>query len=253
ATIENAVELEEKIDAYEKDEIKNVLILVIDARIGHQRQHIPFARQLIDKSEKTCNVHYQTPNGVPQEQQKFMRKYFIMLLHLPAQELYNQSCFPSIFLQDWNFYFFDTCTLSSAFHLQKLLDILCQSSYSKIQQQSDQQLDDNIQLYDLNILFDDCLWEFCSRLQLVIQELPKNLFKNDIVFEFYQKQTSVIKRVQCFKQILSKCSQLQKRIMDIYHEHLLIEKQSCKKIYNLIYQISKDILCGKRFDGLVDS
>ena len=32
-----------------------------------------------------------------------------------------------------------------------------------------------------------------------------------------------------------------------------MKKNASKKIYTLIYQLSKDILCGKRFDGLVDS
>ncbi|CAF1668794.1 unnamed protein product, partial [Adineta ricciae] len=74
-----------------------------------------------------------------------------------------------------------------------------------------------------------------------------------LAYEFYQPQTNTLRRVQCFKEILHRSIQLQKHIVRIYHEHLSNQKDSSKKIYNFIYQISKEILCGKRFDGLVDS
>jgi hypothetical protein len=208
---------------------------VIDGRIGRQRQHIPFVRQLIDDTECICNSANQTD-----------RKYFLMLVHLPPEELYNQSCYPSIFLHHWDFHFFDTCVPGSAFHLQKIIQMLS-SSYEQQQEPFD-----NI-LCDLNALFDDCLWEFCSRIQILLQELPKEMFKDKVAHEFYKRNTSVIRRVQCLKEILQRSSQLQKRIVNIYHEHLSTKKNSFQKIYQMIYQISKAILCGTRFDGLVDS
>jgi hypothetical protein len=207
---------------------------VIDGRIGQQRLHIPFVRQLIDKTEYSCNTNNQTE-----------RKYFLMLVHSPAQDLYHQSCFTSIFLHDWNFYFFDTCASGSAFHLQKMLQILSSSH-------DQQQYLDNV-LCDLNILFEDCLWDFCSRIQIILPELPQNMFTNKMAYEFYQRQTNTIRRVECVKQILRQAKQLQTHIVDIYHKHLLIKKNSSEKIYKLIYDISKDILCGKRFNGLIDS
>ena len=165
-----------------------------------------------------------------------------MLIHFPAQDLYHQSCFPSIFLHNWDFYFFDTCASGSAFHLQKMLRIISSSSSSPHDS-------DNV-LCDLNILFEDCLWDFCSRIQIILPELPKDMFTDKMAYEFYQRQTNTIHRVKCIKQILQRASQLQKHIVDIYHEHLLSKKYSSEKIYKLIYAISKDILCGKRFDGL---
>jgi hypothetical protein len=170
-----------------------------------------------------------------------------MLVHSPAQDLYHQSCFSSIFLHNWDFYFFDTCAPGSAFHLQKMLRILSSSH-----DQHEQQVLDNV-LCDLNILFEDCLWDFCSRIQIVLPELRQDMLINKAALEFYQRQTNTIRRVKCLKQILQHSIELQKHIVDIYHEHLLSKKNSSKKIYNLIYQISKDILCGKRFDGLIDS
>ncbi|CAF1222260.1 unnamed protein product [Adineta steineri] len=233
--IENSVELQEKFHNYENDRTKNVLIIVIDARIGQQRLHIPFVRQLIDKTEYSCNAN-----------NRMKPKYFLMLLHSPSQDLYHQSCFPSIFLKDWDYYFFDTCAPGSAFHLQKMLRILS-SSYDQQQPTTD-----NI-LCDLNILFEDCLWDFCSRIQIILPELPQDMFTNQMAYEFYNRQTNTMRRVKCLKQILQQSIELQKRIVNIYHEHLLTKKNSSKKIYNLIYQISKDILCGKRFDGLIGS
>ncbi|CAF3420832.1 unnamed protein product, partial [Rotaria sp. Silwood2] len=235
-TIENSVELEDKFHIYENDHTKNVLMIIVDGRNGQQRLHIPFVRQLIDKTEYS----YNTNNCVE-------LKYFLMLVHSPAQDLYHQSCFSSIFLHDWEFYFFDTCTPGSAFYLQKMLRIL---SSSHDDQQS--QVIDNV-LCDLNILFEDFLWDFCSRIQLSLPELSQNMFTNEMAYEFYKRQTNTIRRVQCLKHIFQRSTQLQKRIVNIYHEYLLAKENSSKKIYNLIYQISKDILCGKRFDGLIDS
>ncbi|CAF3699069.1 unnamed protein product [Rotaria sordida] len=235
AMIENSVELQGKFHAYEQDDRKNVLIVVIDAQNGQQRLHIPFVRQLIDKTEYTSNI-------INLKQ----RKYFLMLIHSPAQELYHQSYFPSIFLHNWDYYFFDTCIPGSAFHLQKMIQILS-SSYH---QQSKESID-NI-LCDLNTLFDDCLWDFCSRIQITLQELSDDMFKNKMVSRFYKNQTSPINRVQCLKKILHESTELQKCIVNIYHEYMST-KNSFHKIYNMIYQFSKDILCGKRFDGLVNS
>jgi hypothetical protein len=170
-----------------------------------------------------------------------------MLVHSPAQDLYHQSCFSSIFLHDWDFYFFDICASGSAFHLQKMLRILSSSS------SHDQQANlDNV-LCDLNLLFEDSLWDFCSRIQIILPELAQDMFANKMAYEFYQRQTNTIRRVKCIREILQQATQLQKRIIDIYHEHLLTKKNSSEKIYKLIYEISKDILCGKRFDGLIDS
>ena len=236
--IENSVELEERFQLFEKDEKRNVLIIVVNAQISQQRLHILYVRQLIDKTEYSCNIL-----------NKSQEKYFLMLVHSPAQELYHQSSFPSIFLHDWDFYFFDSCSPGSAFHLQKMLQIL--SSSPDQQRHHDQSFENT--LCDLNTLFDDCLWDFCSRIQIVLQELPKDMFKNTSAYEFYHSQTNTLRRVQCLKQILQRSTQLQKRIVTIYHDHLSNKKDSSKKIYNLIYQISKDILCGKRFDGLVES
>ncbi|CAF2933300.1 unnamed protein product [Rotaria sp. Silwood2] len=234
-TIESSVELEERFQNFENDTNKIVFMVIIDGRIGHQHVHIPFVRQLVDKSEYLCNV-------VKRNRQK----YFLILVHSPAQELYHQSSFQSIFLHNWEFYFFDTCASGSAFHLQKMLQILSSTHDQKLESF------DNI-LCDLNILFDDCLWDFCSRIQNMLPELSHDAFKNELAYTFYQHQTSTIRRVKCLKQILKQCTQLQTHIVNIYHESLSIQKNSSEKIYKMIYDISKDILCGKRFDGLVNS
>ncbi|CAF0924968.1 unnamed protein product [Rotaria sordida] len=236
-TIENSVELHEVFNSYCNDTNKNVLMIIIDGRNGQQRSHIPFVRQLIDKTESSCNT---TDCTKP--------KYFLMLIHSSTQDLYHQSCFPSIFLHDWEFYFFDTCIPGSAFHLQKMIRIISSSSLDD--QQSENH--DNV-LCDLNVLFDDSLWDFCSQVQFLLPELSENMFTNRIAYEFYQRQTNTIRRVKCLKQILQQSIQLQKHIVNIYHKYLLRKENSSKNIYNLIYQISKDILCSKRFDGLIES
>ena len=203
--------MQEKFHNYENDRTKNVLIIVIDAQIGQQCLHIPFVRQLIDKTEYSCNVN-----------NRIKSKHFLMLLHSPSQDLYHRSCFPSIFLKDWDYYFFDTCAPGSAFHLQKMVRIL---SSSHDQQQP---TTDNI-LCDLNILFEDCLWDFCSRIQIILPELPQDMFTNKMAYEFYNRQTNTMRRVKCLKQILQQSVELQKRIVNIYHEHLLTKKILQKK------------------------
>ncbi|CAM4768543.1 unnamed protein product [Rotaria magnacalcarata] len=232
ASIENSVKLQHGFHDFGHDEQKAILIIVIDAQQSH---HIPFLRQLID------HVHY-TYNADTQKQEK----YFLMLIHSPARQLYHQFCFASIFLNDWDFYFFDTYISGSSLHLQKMLQIL--SPPSEQQEESY----DNI-LLDLNTTFDDCLWDFCSKIQIFVQELPQAAFKDKRAYQFYQRGTSVTRRVQCLKQILHQSTQLQKHIVNIYHEYLSKQKDSRHRIYEMIYRISKDIICGKRFEGLIES
>ncbi|CAF4999030.1 unnamed protein product, partial [Rotaria sp. Silwood1] len=172
-----------------KNEQKTVLIIVIEAQ---QSYHIPFLQQLIDHTQYTYNADM-----------RLQPKYFLMLVHSPARQLYNQFCFASIFLNNWDFYFFDTYILESAFHPQKMLQILLPSS------KEPEESFDNI-LLDLNTSFDDCLWDFCSKIQIILQELPQEMFKNKLAHQFYQRRTGIIIRVQCLKQILQESTQLQK-------------------------------------------
>ena len=158
--IENSLQLEENFQMYEKDEKKNVLIIVVNARISQQRLHILYVRQLIDNMEYMCSSI-----------QRKKEKFFLILVHSPARELYHQSSFPSIFLHGWDFYFFDSCVPGSAFHLQKMLQIL---SPSPDQQQQLEPFD--YTLYDMNTLFESCVWDFCSRIQITTEELPKDMF-----------------------------------------------------------------------------
>ena len=213
-----------------------MLIIVINGCTNQQRLHIPYVRQLIDKIDYQCNT---------QKQDNF--KYFLLLVHSPTQTIYHQSSFPSIFLHNWDFHFFDTCLSNNSFYIKNFIQILT-SSYDNRVHQNDNQI-----LCDYNVLFDDCLWDFCSRIQIVLQQLPRDLFGNRFVHEFYQRQTSTYRRVQCLKEVLKQCIELQKRIVNKYQTYLSLKKNASKKIYTLIYQLSKDILCGKRFDGLVDS
>ena len=202
--------------------------------MGQQRQHLPFVRQLIDRTEFVCNRH---------DNQRGRKKYFLMLVHVPAQEIYNQSAFPAIFLHGWDFFFFDTCAPGSAFHLQRMLTIV-----SSPKEQSKEIL------CDLNVLFDDCLWDFCSRTQIFHRQLSREMFSDENTFQFYRQQISVPKRIECLKKILQQLPQLQEQIVHLYHQQLSAKKTNPSLTpYYRIYQMSKDILCGKRLIGLVDS
>ncbi|CAF2867332.1 unnamed protein product [Rotaria sp. Silwood2] len=169
-----------------------------------------------------------------------------MLIHTPAQELYNQSGFSANFLHHWDLYFFDTCTPGSAFHLQKMLQ-----SLSTSKQQSNELVKDIF--CDLTAMFNDCLWDFCSRIRLFQLQLSREMFSNEHIYVFYKNETSVATRVACLEKILKQSIRLQEQIVDIYHEQYSKTKTSLESSYNKIYRISKDILCGKRFLGLVDS
>jgi hypothetical protein len=125
------------------------------------------------------------------------------------------------------------------------------SSFNKHEHKNMESFDDT--LSDLNKLFNDSLWDFCSRLQIISQDLPSNMFRNNVVYEFYQRQTSTLRRVQCLKEILQQSAQLQERIVKIYYENVAINQKSSQKTAHSIYQISKDILCGKRSNSLMDS
>jgi len=228
--IENSNELNEQFQNFEKDNQKSILIIVIDGRISHQRIHIPFIRQLIDKTSENLS------------------KFFIILIHSSGQELNYKSCFPSIFSHDWDYWFLDTSTPGSAVHLQKMLQIFT----SKIGITDQKDISDN-PLYDLNILFDDCLWDFCSRLQINFHKLSKDMFNNQNAYEFYQRQTTTYQRVRCLKNIFQQLNELQKYITTIYHENISMKDESLRKNCNLIYDLAKDTLTGKHFNSLADS
>ena len=238
--IENSPVLQERFNNFKGDPEQQVLIIIIDGRIAQQRLHIPFIRQMIDEYDKSCN----TPNKIPE-------KFFIILVHSTKQELDHRSSFPSIFLHDWDYYFLDTSSSGSAFHLQKMLQILTSSFNTTANERQGDVSDNNI--CDLKALFNDCLWDFCSRLQIILQDLPADRFQNSLVYEFYQRQTSTKRRVECLKEILQQSQQLEQRIVGIYHENLSANRQSFDKTCRSIYQLSKDVLCGKRSTSLVDS
>ena len=210
-------------------------MIIIDTRINQQCLHIPFVRQLVDKSDKQCND--------PQP-----RKFFLILLHSSGQEINSKSSFPSIFLDNWDYHFLDTSTPGSSFHLQKILQIFT-SSFGK---QSLQSFDRP--LCDYNTIFDDCLWDFCSHLQIFSHKLPEEMFdENPYAYEFYQPQTSAIQRVHCLKELLQQLTQFQERLVTTYHENASIDRNLLQKKCHWNYQVSKDILCGKRSMTLVDS
>ncbi|CAF5120241.1 unnamed protein product [Rotaria sp. Silwood1] len=108
-------------------------------------------------------------------------------------------------------------------------------------------------LCDLNILFDDCLFDFVSRLQINIIKLADDMFINQNTSEFYRRQTSNYQRVQCLKTIFQQLNELQIHIISCYHENVSMKEDSLRKNCNSVYDLAKDTLCGKKFNGLVDS
>ncbi|CAF1212894.1 unnamed protein product [Rotaria sp. Silwood1] len=237
AIIENSNELIEQFQTFELSNQKSILITVIDGRMNQQRIHIPFVRQLIDKTDLSCNKSSENPS-----------KFFIILIHSSGQELNYKACFSSIFLHNWDYWFLDTSTTSNAFHLQKMLQIFT----SKIGITHQKEALDN-SFYDLNMLFDDCLYDFCSRLQINVLKLSEDMFNNQNVYEFYQRQTSTCRRLQCLKSIFQELNELQKHIITSYHEKVSMKEDSLRKNCNSIYNLAKDTLFGKCLTGLVDS
>ena len=235
--IENSLELQERFQTFEQDRHKIVLTIVIDTRITHQRLHIPFLRQLIDRTDRACKASADLP-----------AKYFLVLMHSFGQELDPRSCFPSIFLHEWDYWFIDTCTPSSAFHFQKLLPILS----ADMNKYNEEEVLDNM-IFDFDNLFDDCLWDFCARLKVTTQRISTEMFANDDLFQFYRHQTTVTQRVKCLQTILLGANQLQTRIVTIYHENVSMKSEFRQKNRNSIYEICKNTLCGKQFAGVIEA
>ena len=230
-----------KFDDYQRDKYKKILLIIIDARINEQCLHIPYVRQLIDKNEQICNTSESTPS-----------KFFVLLVHSSAQEVVGKSSFPSIFLANWDYYFLDTSPPGNAFHLQKILQTFT-SSFG--QQSSLSIVEDSMEanLCDYHSLLDDCLWDVCSRIQIFAHQLPKEFFGNSLAYEFYQVQTSTNRRVFCLKELLQQLRQFQERLVTNYHQNQSKNQRFLQKKCHSNYQISKEILCGKRFTSLVDS
>ena len=215
-----------------EDEQKSILITIVDARIHQQNAHIPFVRRLIDQAEQKAT------NST---------KYFVIIIHAPNQELNRRTCFPSTFLDTWDYWFVDTSSSGKAFHLQKMLQIF---TAKKNVTNAPIKLDETT--YDLNQLFDDCLWEFCLRLRISTPELPEHSFKNERAQEFYRKNVTITRRAECLKEIFHQFNRLQKHIVGIYHEKISMNENAFHKSCNSIYQICKDTLCGKHATGLID-
>ena len=213
------------------------MIIIIDGRLNQQRIHIPFIRSLIDKFDHSYNKS--TEN---------LSKFFMILLHSSEQELNYKTCFPSIFLRDWEYWFLDTSIPGSAIHLQKMLQIFT----SKIGICQQKEILDNI-FYDLNLLFDDCLWDFCLRIRINVHRLSRDTFHNSSAYEFYQHQTTTYRRVQCLKNIFQDLTELQRYIVTSYHEKISMKEECLRKNCNLIYDLAKDTVCGKRQNSIVDS
>ena len=215
-------------------------MIIIDARIKEQSLHIPYVRQLIDKTEQISNTSKRNP-----------RKFFVLLIHSSAQEINAKSAFPSIFLANWDYYYLDTSTPGSAFHLQKILQIFTSSFGQQSSSKIDESLDAN--LCDYHTLLDDCLWDVCSHLQIFAHQLSREMFVNPLAYEFYQLQTSTNRRVHCLKELLGQLTHFQERLVKIYDELQAKNEEFLQKKCHVNYQISKEILCGKRFTTLVDS
>lgn len=213
-----------------------MLFILIDMHVPEQQKHMTYVRQLIDSTDQKCHNR---------DSKQF--KYFVMFIHSPAQTIYHCICFPAIFLHQWDFHFFDTCATGNAFHLQKMLQtITCSSDETPANDKSDL-------LCDLSILFEDSLWDICSRIQLVLPEFPEQMFSTKKAYEFYRSQTTTFQRVQYLREILKETSDIQKLIIHYYHQYIFNEDTSTKKMFDFIYEIAKDIIAGKRFDGLVES
>lgn len=224
-------------DAFKSDAEKAILLIVVDARIHQQSIQIPFVRRLIDQTD---NPLQQQPNIKP--------KYFVILIHSLQQELNPRSCFSTTFLNDWDYWFIDTSSPGKAFHLQKMLDIFTSKI---IRNPAGQKLDQSF--YNLDYLFEDCLWEFCSRLRISIHREPVQAFQSSYAKEFYQQRTSITRRVYCLREMLKNANRLQQYLISLYHEKISMHGDALRKSCNAIYQICKETLCGHHLTGLIDA
>ena len=200
---------------------------MIDGRLNQQRIHIPYVRHLIDREES---------------------KFFIILIHSTGQENHDHTHFPSIFSREWDYWYVDTSSPGSSFHLKKILETI--STGNSIIDSKDQTKDSS---YNLNFLFDESLEDFCSRLEITGNRPSDTIFENRDVYQFYLLQTSVRERVQVLKTIFHQVHRLQELIIKQYHEHESKEEQSRDRIIEKIRLMAKETLTGKSFSSVVDS
>lgn len=164
----------------------------------------------------------------------------------------GKPSFPSIFLANWDYYFLDTSPSGNASHLKQIL----QSFTSSFSQQPStlivEEPRETTNLCDYESLFDDCLWDICSRIQIFAHQLPKEFFEDTLAYEFYQAQTSTNRRVSCLKGLLQKLKLFREHLVQTYHQNQSKNQRFLQKKCHANYQISKEILCGKRFTSLVD-
>lgn len=228
--------MENQCDQFIEDKNKSILITIIDGRTRQQTVHIPFVRRLIDRKELLLK---KSPGVSP--------KYFILLLHSTGQELNHRSCFPSTFLYDWDYWFVDSSSSGGTVHLQKMLEIFL----SKLPLRTiPKELE--VPSHNFKNLFDDCLWDFCSRFHIPNAEMSEALFETSPAREFYQRETTTSRRVECLKEIFHKAKLLRQHIINIYHEKVTMQGDALRKSCNSIYQICRDTLCGKQLTGFAE-
>lgn len=229
--------MKEEMEKFKQNPKQLICLFLIDGRINQQRVHIPYIRHLIDIEHLSMNESLENP-----------AKFFVIVIHSSGQELNYKSCFPSIFLQGWDFWYVDTSTPGSSFHLKKKLEIFTANDKSL-----DERDTVNEYSFDLNTIFDDCLQEFCARLEITSHKPAASQFKNQDIYAFYLIETSTSERFRILKSIFQRFNQLQKLIIKAYHDGASKNDKSLNQSLDEIRRMAKDTLSGKSYNSVVDS
>lgn len=229
--------MKDEIEKFKQNSKLSICLTLVDGRINQQRMHIPYIRHLIDLDDASMSESFGSSS-----------RFFVILIHSAGQELNYKSCFPSIFLNGWDFWYVDASTPGSSFHLKKSLELLTKNENSFGHQDI---VDESS--FDLNIIFDECLEEFCARLEIASHKMSSPNIQNSDIYKFYLNETSATERHRILQTMFQQFSHLQKLIIKIYHDGIAKDGKSLSQSQDDLRRMAKDTLSGKSFDSVVDS
>eukprot|EP00698_Gefionella_okellyi_P000162 TRINITY_DN10146_c0_g1_i2.p1 TRINITY_DN10146_c0_g1~~TRINITY_DN10146_c0_g1_i2.p1 ORF type:complete len:5535 (-),score=1671.40 TRINITY_DN10146_c0_g1_i2:10-15267(-) len=184
--------------------------------------HVNLVRQLIDDA-----------NATALKQTRF--KTFVLVLHFAPDQLYNETGYASLFMNGWEFHFFDSLQEQRGLlTLQSLAQTVCKGE-TNVDQDTEQVTFNSVELSAV-------LRDFVSRLAPDVGTLPIDL--PDDVCCFYNSQSSLVDRVGQLQATLQQFPAVLQLVLDRFHA-----STARSELYKQLLKLAEDALNGKHSIG----
>eukprot|EP00698_Gefionella_okellyi_P024583 TRINITY_DN8719_c0_g5_i1.p1 TRINITY_DN8719_c0_g5~~TRINITY_DN8719_c0_g5_i1.p1 ORF type:complete len:3387 (+),score=808.47 TRINITY_DN8719_c0_g5_i1:93-10253(+) len=207
------------LDKFVRDSSKRTLIVVVEHKTTQSSNHINMVRHLIDSAVE----------GAP-------TKNAIVMVHMRPDLLYSQRGYASIFVNDWDFRFFDT--VYKSVELPTVATAMCTPIDA-----ADAIDNEPLAPHKLQRVLN----EFVSRATCI--NAPEGLGVN--ASKFYSPTASVSERVEGLQAVLEKYPQIIEQAMLGYYQ---ITSRS--KLFKMLRELATEMLTGQKlssFSSLVET